>query len=63
MLPRMSRDQKALWMRYRGDGWAPTLEMSAAMVSPALGAIALLAAMLLRRDEYTGHAAHATALA
>src|SRR3954449_13468947 len=70
----------AAWMRYRGHGWPATLEMSAAMIVPALGVIALvvaavvtdlgalmalehvvmlaamLAAMLLRREEYTGHA-------
>ena len=67
------------WMRFRGHGWQPTLEMSLAMLLPAaaalgllasdvmtdLGALmglehvgmfaAMLAAMLLRRDEYTGH--------
>jgi hypothetical protein len=32
------------WMRYRGHGWAPTLEMSAAMIAPALGVIALFTA-------------------
>jgi hypothetical protein len=71
-------------MRYRGHGWLPCLEMTASMVVPTLGAIALLAggvvedgdtlmgiqhvvmfpamlvAMLLRLDEYTGHR-HATA--
>src|SRR3954470_16532140 len=30
------------WMRYRGHGWMPTIEMSAAMIVPALGVIALL---------------------
>jgi hypothetical protein len=30
------------WMRFRGHGWAPTFEMSAAMVVPTLAAIALL---------------------
>jgi hypothetical protein len=73
----------AAWMRYRGHGWTPTLEMSAAMIVPALGVIgllvadavtdagllmglehvvmlaAMLGAMLLRRDEYVGHHAHA----
>jgi hypothetical protein len=67
------------WMRYRGHGWAPCLEMTAAMFVPSLAAIALLGiglvesegalmgiqhagmfpamlvAMLLRRDEYSGH--------
>ena len=75
------------WMRYRGHGWAPAGEMTAAMFVPNLAAIgllwagtvegghapmmiqhvamfpAMLAVMLLRRSEYTGHAgrAHATA--
>jgi hypothetical protein len=73
------------WMRYRGHGWAPASEMTAAMFVPSFAAIALLwggivegghtpmmiqhvamfpamlAVMLLRRSEYTGHAAHATA--
>ena len=73
------------WMRYRGHGWAPAWEMTAAMFVPSFAAIALLwagivegghtpmmiqhvamfpamlAVMLLRRSEYTGHAAHATA--
>ena len=67
------------WMRYRGHGWAPAWEMTAAMFVPSFLAIALLwgglventhallmiqhvgmfpsmlAAMLLRRDEYTRH--------
>src|SRR3954462_3368828 len=30
------------WMRFRGHGWAPTMEMSAAMVVPTLAAIAVL---------------------
>ena len=30
------------WMRYRGHGWAPCLEMTAAMFVPALIAIVLL---------------------
>jgi hypothetical protein len=71
------------WMRYRGHGWQPIAEMSAAMIIPTLGVVGLLAtdlltdlgtllaiehvamfagmlvAMLLRRDEYTGHAHHA----
>jgi len=38
------------WMRYRGHGWAPAWEMTAAMFP------AMLVAMLLRRSEYTGHA-------
>jgi hypothetical protein len=66
------------WMRYRGHGWQPCLDMTAAMAIPALGTLALLwgglvedlglllvvehvamvaamlVAMLLRRDEYTG---------
>ena len=32
------------WMRWRGHGWQPTLEMAAAMIIPATGAIALLEA-------------------
>jgi len=32
------------WMRFRGHGWQPTLEMAASMVIPTLAAIALLAA-------------------
>ncbi len=32
------------WMRWRGHGWRPTLEMVAAMVLPTAGAVALLAA-------------------
>src|SRR3954466_9036761 len=35
------------WMRFRGHGWAPTAEMSAAMIVPALGVIALFAADLV----------------
>jgi hypothetical protein len=70
------------WMRYRGHGWAPCAEMSAAMILPTAlvlgllwgGALAdehtlmmiehvvmfpaMLVAMLLRRDEYTGAAGH-----
>jgi hypothetical protein len=70
------------WMRHRGHGWTPSLEMAASMFLPTFAAIALLAAglvgdvmalmtiehvvmlpsmlvaMLLRRDEYTGHAQH-----
>jgi hypothetical protein len=71
------------WMRYRGHGWQPCVEMSAAMFVPTFAAIAvlggglveeigtlmvvehvamlaaMLAAMLLRPSEYTGHAGHA----
>ncbi len=67
------------WMRYRGHGWRPSMEMAASMIIPTLAVLALLAAglvedsstllaiehaamlpsmliaMLLRRDEYTGH--------
>ena len=67
----------AAWMRFRGHGWPATAEMSAAMLLPTVGVIALLgasavkgigtlmliehvamfvamfAAMLLRRDEYS----------
>jgi len=32
------------WMRWRGHGWRPCLEMAAAMVVPALAVIALLEA-------------------
>ena len=74
------------WMRYRGHGWRPSMEMAGAMFVPTFGAIALLwgdlagdigtlivlehvamllamlVAMLLRRDEYSGGhgAAHAS---
>ena len=65
------------WMRYRGHGWQPSMEMAASMFIPTFGVIALLwgglvtdidallviehvvmlpsmlAAMMLRRDEYT----------
>jgi hypothetical protein len=65
------------WMRYRGHGWQPSMEMAASMFLPTFGVIALLwgglvadvgmllviehvvmlpsmlAAMLLRRDQYT----------
>ncbi len=80
------------WMRYRGHGWQPSMEMAASMFIPTFGVIALLwgglvadvgmllviehvvmlpsmlAAMLLRPDEYTsashGHGrAHAEAVA
>jgi hypothetical protein len=68
------------WMRFRGHGWAPCADMTAAMVLPTLAVLALLwadllgdvgtllliehavmlpamlVAMLLRRDEYTGRA-------
>jgi hypothetical protein len=67
------------WMRFRGHGWAPCADMTAAMVVPTLGVLiplwsglltdvgtllliehvvmlpSMLVAMLLRRDEYTGH--------
>jgi hypothetical protein len=70
------------WMRHRGHGWAPSMEMAASMFLPTFAVIGLLAAglvddvmvlmaiehvamlpsmlvaMLLRRDEYTGHAHH-----
>ncbi len=32
------------WMRHRGHGWLPSLEMTAAMYVPTLGALALLEA-------------------
>jgi|tagenome__1003787_1003787.scaffolds.fasta_scaffold20641064_3 hypothetical protein len=37
----------AAWMRYRGHGWAPTAEMSAAMILPALGVMGLFTADLV----------------
>ena len=67
------------WMRFRGHGWRPSIEMAAAMIVPAAVALLLwgtqvvedemllmtfehtamfvgmFVAMLLRRDEYTGH--------
>jgi hypothetical protein len=67
------------WMRFRGHGWRPSLEMGAAMMAPTAIAtglvgtvdydllmgvehvamlLAMLGAMLHRRDEYTGHAHH-----
>jgi hypothetical protein len=66
------------WMRFRGHGWAPCADMTAAMLVPTLAILVLLwsstvedagmlmvaehvvmlpsmlAAMLRRRDEYTG---------
>jgi flagellar biosynthetic protein FliP len=30
------------WMRWRGHGWRPSLEMAAAMVIPAMGVVTLL---------------------
>jgi hypothetical protein len=35
------------WMRHRGHGWVPCWEMTASMVLPTLGAIALLAVGLV----------------
>jgi hypothetical protein len=35
------------WMRYRGHGWRPSAEMSASMLVPAAGTIALLGAGLV----------------
>jgi hypothetical protein len=32
------------WMRYRGHSWLPCLEMTASMVIPTLGTLALLGA-------------------
>jgi hypothetical protein len=69
------------WMRYRGHGWRPNIEMAASMVLPTLAAIGLLAAevapvgrllvaehvvmllgmlaaMLLRPEEYRHHHGH-----
>ena len=72
------------WMRFRGHGWRPCIEMAAVMLVPAAVALVLLGtqlvedemvlmtiehtamfvgmflAMLLRRDEYTGHVHGAT---
>src|SRR5215218_2184796 len=45
------------WMRWRGHGWQPSLEMAAAMIVPAIGVVAMLAVMIARPDEYS-HAAH-----
>jgi hypothetical protein len=39
------------WMRWRGHGWRPTLEMAGAMIVPAIGAVALLKAEVI---ESTG---------
>jgi hypothetical protein len=67
------------WMRVRGHGWRPSLEMGAAMMAPTVVAmglvgtveygllmgvehvamlLAMLGAMLYRRDEYSGHVHH-----
>jgi hypothetical protein len=35
------------WMRYRGHGWRPAAEMSAGMLVPTAGAIALLGASVV----------------
>jgi hypothetical protein len=35
------------WMRWRGHGWRPSLEMAGAMVVPAIAVIALLEAELV----------------
>lgn len=75
------------WMRYRGHSWRPCAEMTASMVIPTFGVLALLAsgamtdlgglmalehgvmlpamlaAMLLRPHEYTGHAHHRAVVA
>ena len=32
----------AAWMRYRGHGWTPTAEMSAAMIVPAIALVVVL---------------------
>ena len=40
------------WMRYRGHGWAPAGDMTAAMFLPSLAAIALLWASLVE-DAHT----------
>jgi hypothetical protein len=46
----MSAGMVAL-MRYRGHDWLPCLEMTAAMVVPTLGAIALLAGGLVEDGD------------
>jgi hypothetical protein len=75
------------WMRHRGHGWTPCVEMSASMFLPTFAIVALLGAgivtdfgtlmmlehgvmlpsmlvaMLLRREEYTGHVHHHAAVA
>ena len=71
------------WMRFRGHGWRANTEMTASMVLPTFDAmnigtalvvehvamlLGMLAAMLLRLDEYThhhhhGHAGHELAAA
>ena len=38
------------WMRYRGHGWAPCWEMTAAMFVPSVGAILLIWAGALDTD-------------
>ena len=35
------------WMRHRGHGWMPSMEMAAAMIVPTIGALALYEAGLL----------------
>jgi hypothetical protein len=35
------------WMRYRGHGWSPSLEMAGAMFAPAFAVVALLAVGVL----------------
>jgi flagellar biosynthetic protein FliP len=35
------------WMRHRGHGWLPCWEMTAAMIVPTIGALALLEAGVL----------------
>ena len=35
------------WMRHRGHGWLPCWEMTAAMIVPTIGALALLEAGML----------------
>jgi hypothetical protein len=39
------------WMRYRGHGWQPAWEMSAAMFLPSFAAIALLWAGVVEDDH------------
>ena len=39
------------WMRFRGHGWRACIEMSAAMLVPAAGALVLLGAGLVRNES------------
>jgi hypothetical protein len=35
------------WMRYRGHGWQPSIEMATSMLAPTFGALALLRSGLI----------------